>query len=170
MPTPLATAFLAELEDETGPTRRLLQRVPPASLPWRPHPKSMSLGELALHVAQIPGAFATILAADHADFRAVDWGTRVPQTLADILAALESSLLTARAFLTSLDDPTANALWRATMGPNELFAAPRRVFVRSLMFNHWYHHRGELMVYLRLLDVPLPPVYGPTADENPFAG
>jgi uncharacterized damage-inducible protein DinB len=170
MPTPLATAFLMELEDEAGATRRLLQRVPLPSLSWRPHPKSMSLGELALHVAQIPGAFAKILTPDQGDLGAVDWGTPVPQTLDDILAALEASLGGARAFLTALDDPSAEALWRATLGAKELFAAPRRSFIRALMFNHWYHHRGELMVYLRLLDVPLPAVYGPTADENPFAG
>jgi len=168
MPTPLATAFLTELENEASTTRRLLERVPPTSLSWRPHPKSMSLGELALHVAQIPGAFATILAPDSVDFGAVDWGTRVPRTLDNILTALEASLGTGRAFLAALDDSSANAMWRATLGSTELFAAPRRTFIRSLMFNHWYHHRGELMVYLRLLNVPLPPVYGPTADENPF--
>ena len=168
MPTPLATAFLAELEDEAATTRRLLQRVPATSLAWRPHPKSMSLGELALHVAQIPGAFAAMLKADSVDFGTVDWGNPVPRSAEDILASLEASVETAKAFLLALDDTSANALWRATLNSNQLFAAPRRALVRTLMFNHWYHHRGELMVFLRLLNVPLPPVYGPTADENPF--
>jgi len=165
-----ASPLLAELEQEADTTRRLLERVPGDRLGWRPHPKSMTLGELALHVAQVPGQFAAHLAEDGVDFAQVDFGGSVSVAKEELLEAFERSVAAARDWLEWLDDEQAAALYHARLGGHELFAAPRRTLVRSLMFNHWYHHRGELCVYLRLLGVPLPPIYGPTADENPFAG
>ena len=162
--------LLAELEQEADATRRVLERVPNDRLTWRPHPKSMTLGALALHVAQIPGAFAVHLAADGVDFATVDFGGSATGAEGQLLPALERSVAVAARWLTQLDEGQASALYRARVGSHELFAVPRLTLVRSLMFNHWYHHRGELCVYLRLLGVPLPPIYGPTADENPFAG
>jgi len=163
------TSLLAELEQEAEATRRVLERVPSDGLNWRPHPKSMSLGELALHVAQIPGAFAAHLAADEVDFALVDFGAHTSVEKGQLLPALEQSLTAARQWLAQLDEARASGLYRARVGSQELFAVPRLTLVRSLMFNHWYHHRGELCVYLRLLGVPLPAIYGPTADENPFS-
>ena len=164
----VATALLAELEQEAQLTRHLLERVPGDRLGWRPHPRSMTLGQLALHVAQVPGAFATDLAADGVDFATVDFGGGDPASVAEVLDALDRSVATARPWLMQLDEAQAAALYHACAGGVELFAVPRITLVRSMMFNHWYHHRGQLTVYLRMLDVPLPPIYGPTADENPF--
>jgi uncharacterized damage-inducible protein DinB len=165
----ITSPLLAELEQEAAATRRLLERVPTDRLGWRPHPKSMTLGALALHVAQIPGAFAAHLAADGVDFAVVDFGGSASIEAGEVLPALEQSVAAARRWLAQLDEGQATGLYHARVGGHELFAAPRLTLVRSLMFNHWYHHRGELCVYLRLLGVPLPPIYGPTADENPFA-
>lgn len=164
----IATPLLAELEQEAQSTRKLLERIPNDRLAWRPHPKSMTIGQLALHVAQVPGAFAAILAADEVDFATTSFGTSNPATSTELLVALDKSLAEAREWLAQLDDERATTLYHARLAGQELFALPRLSLVRSLMFNHWYHHRGQLCVYLRLLDVPLPPIYGPTADENPF--
>ncbi len=161
--------LVAELDQESQVTRQLLERVPLDRLDWRPHSKSMTLGELALHVAQVPGAFARILASDGVDFATVDFSAPASGDTTNLLKVLDDSVCSAREWLGRLDDAGAGALYRARVGQRELFAVPRHVLVRSLVFNHWYHHRGQLTVYLRLLDVPLPPIYGPTADENPFA-
>jgi uncharacterized damage-inducible protein DinB len=163
-----AIPLLAELEQEADATRRLLEHVPSDRLAWRPHPKSMTLGELALHVAQIPGAFAAHLAADGVDFAVVDFGAPSSVEEGQLLPALEQRVAAARRWLAQLDEEQAAGLYHARVGSQELFAVPRLTLARSLMFNHWYHHRGELCVYLRLLGVALPPIYGPTADENPF--
>jgi uncharacterized damage-inducible protein DinB len=90
------------------------------------------------------------------------------RSAAELLSTLEESLVLARRFLSELTPERAEGMWRLMIGGRELMASPRIAMVRTLMFNHWYHHRGSLVVYLRLLDVPLPPVYGPTADEKAF--
>jgi uncharacterized damage-inducible protein DinB len=164
-----AQAFLAELEQEAGTTRRVLDRVPADKLTWRPHAKSMTLGQLALHVAKVPGSLATLSKLDGLDAETVDFEPAQPSKASEILPALEASIAEARAVLTALDEESASGGWRLTAGPREVFTVPRIAFLRTLMLNHWYHHRGQLVVYLRLLDVPVPGVYGPSADENPFA-
>ena len=160
-------ALIAELEQEIKTTRRLLERVPGDKLSWRPHTKSMSLGQLALHVATVPAGIARILANDTCE---------VPQfkqaeamSAAELIRALDESLQTARGFLSGLDDARAVATWKLMKNGRELMAMPRIRVVRMLMLNHWYHHRGQLSVYLRMLNVPVPSIYGPSADENPFA-
>jgi uncharacterized damage-inducible protein DinB len=165
-----ASPLLAELEQEADNTRRVLERVPGDRLDWRPHPKSMTLGELALHVAQLPGQFAAHLAEDGVDFAEVEFGGSVSVGKEELLRAHERGVAAARAWLEQLDEAHATGLYHARVAGHEIFALPRLALARSLMFNHLYHHRGELCVYLRLLGVPLPPIYGPTADENPFAG
>jgi uncharacterized damage-inducible protein DinB len=158
--------LLGELEQEAQATRRVLQRVPEDKLSWRPHPKSSSLGQLAMHVAMIPSLGTRVLAPDV--FEAPESGQPEARTAAELLHTLEESLASARQFLSELTPERAEGMWRLVRGGRELIAAPRMPMIRTLMFNHWYHHRGSLVVYLRLLDVPLPPVYGPTADEKPF--
>lgn len=158
--------LLTELEQEAQTTRRVLQRVPEAKLSWRPHPKSSSLGQLALHVAIIPGLGLRVLQPDV--FEAPEFFQPEPRSAAELLPALDESVASARQFLSELTPDRAEATWRLTRGGRELLAVPRLQMIRSLMFNHWYHHRGSLIVYLRLLDVSLPPVYGPTADEQAF--
>jgi uncharacterized damage-inducible protein DinB len=160
--------FLAELEHEAGTTRRVLQRVPEKHLSWKPHPKSMSLGQLALHIATVPGNVAE-LAARPGLSEPPAFVQEPARTVGELIPALDDSISRARTALGSFDDAAMSATWRLTIGGQEVMAMPRAAFVRAVMLNHWYHHRGQLLVYLRLLDVPVPSVYGPTADENPFA-
>jgi len=160
--------LLAELEQEAATTRRVLERVPDAHLSWKPHPKSMSLGQLALHVATVPGNVAE-LAAGPGLTEPPAFIQEPARTSAELLTALDDSLSRARAALGSFDDAAMGATWRLTVAGKEVMALPRAGLVRAVMLNHWYHHRGQLLVYLRLLDVPVPSVYGPSADENPFA-
>ena len=163
----IAQSLLAELDGETPTTRRVLERVPDAHLAWKPHPKSMSLGQLALHVAIAPGNVAELVARDSTE--APKFMQPQPSSAAEILTALDSSLAKAKAHLGGLDDAAMTATWRMTRDGREVMAMPRAAFARAIMLNHWYHHRGQLLVYLRLLNIPVPSVYGPTADENPFA-
>jgi uncharacterized damage-inducible protein DinB len=164
---PIAQGFLQELEQEAQTTRRVLERVPDAHLDWRPHPKSYSLGQLALHVAQIPGGVATLAMQSPATPPAFVQ-ERVARS-ADLLPALQASVETARSTLAGVSDAEMQETWRLVAGDRELMAMPRAAFLRAVMLNHWYHHRGQLVVYLRQLNVLIPSVYGPSADENPFA-
>jgi uncharacterized damage-inducible protein DinB len=162
----IAHTLLAELDQEAQATRRVLERVPQAHLSWKPHPKSMSLGQLAQHIAVVPGNVAELLVRD--SIEAPDFVHPEASQAGDLLPALETSLAKARQHLGGLDDGAMAATWRIMRGGREMMALPRAAFARTVMLNHWYHHRGQLLVYLRLLDVPVPSVYGPSADENPF--
>ena len=160
--------LLAEMEQEANSTRRVLERVPQAQLSWRPHPKSMSLGQLALHVATIPGNVAELAA--HATIpEPPQFIQAEAATAAELVPALNASLAKARQLLGGMDDAKLMETWRLMSGGKELMALPRAAVIRMIMLNHWYHHRGQLLVYLRMHNIPLPSVYGPTADENPFA-
>jgi uncharacterized damage-inducible protein DinB len=161
-----ADTLIAELEQESEGTRRVLERVPEERLSWRPHPKSMSLGQLALHVAEVPGAVADLLDAPSAE--APEFSTR-PEASSrnELLTALDGSIARATGKLASWGEAGLTAEWRMTQGAETLMAMPRLAMVRSVMLNHWYHHRGQLIVYLRLLDVPVPAIYGDSADEAP---
>jgi uncharacterized damage-inducible protein DinB len=165
----LAQALTNELEREAGSTRRLLERIPADQLDWQPHPKSMTLGQLALHLASIPGNISRLARLDGFDASTANFAPASPPDAEALLATLESSLADARSFLDGLDEEAAAAPWRLSAGEREVFTLPRAEVVRTLMLNHWYHHRGQLAVYLRLLDVPVPVIYGRSADENPFA-
>ena len=160
-------ALLAELEQEAATTQRVLERIPQAHLSWKPHPKSMSLGQLALHVATVPGNVAEIAARDSS--LPSSFVQAEAATTAELVPALTESVAKARRTLGGFDDEKMGAMWRLQHGGKDVLAMPRVAFVRAIMLNHWYHHRGQLLVYLRLLNLPVPSVYGPTADENPFA-
>jgi uncharacterized damage-inducible protein DinB len=163
----IAQALLHELEQESQATRRVLERVPDAHLNWRPHEKSFSLGQLALHVAQIPGAVATL--AMQTNVAPPKFIQEQAKHSADLVPALDQSIKTAKSALANASDATMMETWRIVAGDREIMAMPRMAVLRAIMLNHWYHHRGQLLVYLRQLNVPVPSVYGPTADENPFA-
>ena len=164
----LIDALLKELDEEAVVTRRVLERVPGNHLAWRPHQKSRTLGELALHVATVPGGVAEFVAAP-SPAQAPQFIDSSPRSAADLIPALEESIRKAKAALARLDDAAVLETWRLMQGDRELFAVPRIAMLRSVMLNHWYHHRGQLTVYLRELDVAVPSIYGPSADENPFA-
>src|SRR5258708_2715501 len=166
----IADPFVGELDIEAAITKRVLERVPDGQLAWRPHPKSSSLGQLALHVASLPQQLTQFVAGDSLDVSITSTLQPTPSSRAERLAAFEASVSAAREYLRGLDDERAAGAWRLVAGERELFSAPRAAVIRSFLFNHWYHHRGQLVVYLRLLDIPVPSVYGPSADENPFAG
>ena len=159
--------LLAELDHEARATRRILERVPADRLNYRPHEKSMSLGQLALHVAIVPGGIAQLSRRSPA--QVPDFKQPSPQTAAELLPALEQSLAKAHEILGGLDDAALSETWRLVDGDREVVAQPVGIMLRALMLNHWYHHRGQLCVYLRQVGVPVPSVYGPSADENPFA-
>ena len=156
--------LIQELEQETAATRRVLERVPEDRLEWRPHLKSDTLGQLAMHVATIPGALAEV------SIRPFDVNTPVPRPSAagadELLETLSRSVARAIEILRSLGDRGLDAQWQMLDGERELWSLPRGAFLRTTMLNHWYHHRGQLTVYLRLLGVPLPSVYGDSADEK----
>jgi uncharacterized damage-inducible protein DinB len=160
-------ALLQELEHEGHTTRRVLERVPDAKLTWRPHKKARTLGELALHVASVPGAVAAL--ASQSRIQAPEFTDPSPKSASELIPALDESLAKAKSLLGGMDDATLNGMWQMMRGEREIFAIPRVALLRSIMLNHWYHHRGQLSVYLRELDVAVPSIYGPSADENPFA-
>lgn len=162
----LAEMMLQELEQEAATTRRVLERVPGDQLAWRPHPRSFSLGQLALHVATAPGAIAEM--ATRSPYQVPQFSQASPASAAELLQALDESLDKARRVLRSLDDAAMGGLWRLVDGEREMMALPVGALLRSLMLNHWYHHRGQLSVYLRQVGAPVPSIYGPSADENPF--
>ena len=163
----VSQAFLQEFDHEAKTTRRVLERVPADKFDWKPHPKSMSLGELAMHTAMNPGAICGWAAEDETTFKGDK--TPVPTSTAEIVAAHDKSVEKMKSTMGELGDGGLTKSWKATMGEQTLFEMPKGVLIRSIALNHWYHHRGQLSVYLRLLDVAVPSIYGPSADENPFA-
>lgn len=166
--TALIQPLLNEFREEATITKRTLERVPAEKLTWKPHEKSMTLGQLALHVATIPGSIAKLVQMNEFDASQANFDPPAPQNLIEIHAALEQSVIEAEDCLRGMSEETALGTWRLTMRGKELFAKSRIDILRSLMFNHWYHHRGQLSVYLRLLNMPVPVIYGRSADENPF--
>jgi uncharacterized damage-inducible protein DinB len=160
--------LLAELEQEAATTSRVLERIPQAHLSWRPHPKSMSLGQLALHVATVPGNVAELAAKDTIP-NPPNFTQPEAATAAELVPSLAASVSKAKQVLGGFDDARMGAMWSLQRDGKEILAMPRAAVVRTIMLNHWYHHRGQLLVYLRLLNQSVPSVYGPTADESPFA-
>jgi uncharacterized damage-inducible protein DinB len=166
---PMCQAMLGEIQQEAATTRRVLERIPEEKLSWRPHQKSMTIGQLALHLAKVPGGIAKISQSDEFDASQANFGAEQPKGLGEIFAAHDESIRSAEDCTRAMTEERAKATWHLKMGTREVLAIPRAVLLRSIMLNHWYHHRGQLSVYLRLLDVPLPSIYGASADENPFA-
>lgn len=164
----IAGGMLAEFEQELNTTRRFLERIPVDKLKWRAHPKSMTVGQLALHMAQVPGAVLNMAMQDRGtppDFSAP---RQEPASLKDVLGVLEESAALVRKVLPTLDDARMMATFEIAAGGKTLMSLPRVAFLRSIMLNHWYQHRGQLGVYLRLLGAQVPSSYGPSGDESPF--
>jgi len=162
----LVDPILMELDQEGQTTKRVLERIPDDKLSWKPHPKSFSLGQLGMHIASAPGNLAAAISMD--SFEVPNFVQPSPATQKEILNAFTSSLENAKGTLGKMDDAKITAMWSLTKNGKVLMSVPRIGFVRSILMNHIYHHRGQLSVYLRLLDVPVPSIYGPSADENPF--
>ena len=164
----LADTLIQELEMEAATTRRVLERVPDGKMDWKPAEKSRTLGQLAMHIAQTPGSVASLAASNPASLPTFGGPDPSAANAGELLAALDASVAQAKATLAGMDDAALTESWSVKAGDRTVFSAPRIGFLRSIMLNHWYHHRGQLSVYLRELGVPLPSIYGPSADENPF--
>jgi len=159
-------AILQELEQEAATTRRVLERVPTDKLGWKPHEKSMSLGTLALHVAMVPGFITDWATQDATKF--APGGPPDPKSTAEILSAHDAGLAKAKSNLNTVGDAGLGKTWTMqTPDGNTVLTMPKGALVRTIAMNHLYHHRGQLSVYLRLLNVPVPSIYGPSADEGP---
>jgi uncharacterized damage-inducible protein DinB len=166
----LKDALLPEFDHEMGTTRRLLERLPEDKLAWQPHPRSWTLGQLASHLVQI-------LLWSHTILNDVSFDLATPGETPEAhakravtsrqrgLQLLDENVARTRAHLASKSDAELMAVWSLTRGGQELMTVPRIAAFRSFVMNHLIHHRGQLSVYLRMNDVPLPPIYGPTADE-----
>jgi uncharacterized damage-inducible protein DinB len=162
----IAQSLLREFEEQAAVTRRFLERVPEDKLTWKPHEKSMTAGQLAFHLATVPGNVVRFVQPPSG--QAPNFGLAPqPASRNEVLAALENSIAIVREVLATFDDAAMNDQWRMLAGDQEILAVPRHAFIRNIMLNHWYQHRGQFSVYLRLLNVPVPASWGPSADEQP---
>jgi uncharacterized damage-inducible protein DinB len=159
----IAQGLLAEFESQAPITRKFLERLPEDKLTWKPHTKSMTAGQLAYHLAFVPGGVSR--GSQQKEVQVPDFNHPQPASRKEILDAFDQSVATAREVLNGYDDAALNATWRIMAGSEEMLAVPRVWFLRNIMLNHWYQHRGQFSVYLRMLDVPVPSSWGPSADE-----
>jgi uncharacterized damage-inducible protein DinB len=161
----LSETITAELQREAATTRKMLERVPEDAFAWKPHEKSMTLGRLAGHVVELHGMFRAILTADELDFAAGSFQPFAPSNVSELLETFDRNVAEAVELLKAQPDEGLFKPWRMRNGEQVFFELPRLAAIRSMALNHIFHHRGQLSVYLRLRDIALPSVYGPTADE-----
>ena len=161
-------SMLPEFDHEMGATRRVLERLPAADLGWKPHEKSFSLGQLASHISNLPNWMNMVFDADMLDLATLgdDGRPKNPTEVEPILQWFDGKVKAARAKLDAQTDQTMLAPWTLKHSGHQIFTMPKVAVVRSFVMNHLIHHRGQLTVYLRLRNVPLPALYGPTADEG----
>jgi uncharacterized damage-inducible protein DinB len=165
----MAQALLPEFDHEAAVTRTVLERVPEHQSAWRPHPKSMTLGELTMHLASIPAWAVLTLREpffDLAPLGAAPYSPAVWESLARALAVFDEKVVKARAALVATTDLELAQPWTLKKGGAKVFTAPRGSVLRSFVLSHSIHHRAQLGLYLRMLDVPVPAMYGPTADTR----
>jgi uncharacterized damage-inducible protein DinB len=165
---PIKDALLPEFDHEMGSTRRVLERVPAADLAWTPHEKSFSMGKLAWHISNIPNWIHSTLDLSVFDLASIgdDARPKEPGSVGAVLAAFDDSVKRARAKIAEQTDAAFLSPWTLKQDGQEMFTMPKLSVVRSFVMNHIIHHRGQLTVYLRLRNVPLPALYGPSADEG----
>jgi uncharacterized damage-inducible protein DinB len=161
----LSQAFIAEIKHEAASTKRILERVPEGKFDWKPHEKSMSLGRLATHVAELPGFLYSILTIDDFDFAKGHYKPSHATTPKELMNVFQEKLDEVVQTLQDTSDEKMQAGFTLRSGDHVIATVPRMVAVRSMALNHLIHHRGQIAVYLRLLDVPVPGLYGPSADE-----
>jgi uncharacterized damage-inducible protein DinB len=159
-------AFIAELKHESSLTKKMLEKVPLDRKDWQPHERSMTLGRLATHVAEIPHWISRVITIDDWDFAERGSSPQVAGTSAELLNILQEKLNKAIADLENMNDDEFNKKWIVRRGDQNRRELPKVVAIRSWGFSHLIHHRGQLSVYLRLLNVPIPGMYGPSADEK----
>ncbi len=160
-----ASRLISELEQESVKNRTMLERIPESKLAWKPHDKSMTIGRLGMHMAEIPQWITRSLTTESFEIPSGPYHPNVPRTHTEILKEFDNQLDTAIGHLAKATDEQLAAKWKVSKGDKVVYDLPREQVVRRQM-NHIIHHRGQLSVFLRLLDVPVPPSYGPTADER----
>jgi uncharacterized damage-inducible protein DinB len=164
--TSIADALLAEFENQAAVTRKFLDRLPEDKLTWKPHEKSMTAGQLAYHLATVPANVARLVGDNPRQARG-KFEFPQPASREEILKAFDEGVAAVRELLPKFDDDAMTEIWRLVSGEKELLARPRHLMLRDLMLSHWYQHRGQFSVYLRLLNLPVPATWGPSADEPP---
>ena len=166
----IVQTLLPEYEHEMGTTRRLLAIVPEADAAWRPHPRSSSLGDLAAHIATLPLWGRMVVQLPELDLGSGENASAAPlsfKTVAELLQQFDRQVSDTRAALAETSDAAMRERWALKNRGKTVFSLPRAAVFRSFVLSHLIHHRGQLSVYLRLRDVPLPSIYGPTADATP---
>ena len=163
----LSQALLAEFDQEMASTRKTLERLPMDKYDWQPHSKSFSIGKLAVHLAQIPGWGTVTAQTSELDF-SKPFEQPNPRTTQELLAFFDENVAQARAALAGMSEEDFGKPWTLRNGEQVFFTAPKAMVLRSFVMNHLVHHRAQLTVYLRLNDIPVPALYGPSADENVF--
>ena len=163
----IAQLFLAEFETQAPITRKFLERLPEDKLTWKPHEKSMTAGQLALHLTLVPAGIVKFVQNNPAQ-APQSFSFPQPASREEILKQHDESVAIVRELLPRFDDAAMAETWRMLAGDREVLAQPRGEFIRDVMFSHLYQHRGQFSVYLRLLDIPVPASWGPSADEAPL--
>jgi uncharacterized damage-inducible protein DinB len=159
-------AFIAELKYESSLTQKMLERVPLENKEWKPHEKSYTLGRLATHVAEIPQWVSRIITIDDFDFLVQGFSRHTAESKDELMSIFQEKLNKAIADLEIMSDKDFDKTWILRSGDQVIRNMPKKVAIRGMGFSHLIHHRGQLSVYLRLLDVPVPGMYGPSADER----
>jgi len=164
----LAEALLPEFDLEMANTRKTLERIPDDKFTWKPHEKSFAMGALASHIANLPGWANVTIDQDEFDMAPGGNAIKLPayETREDVLVNFDKNVGDARAKLATASDETLFGTWSLASDGHKLFSMPRVAVLRSFVMNHIIHHRAQLGVYLRLNDIPVPSIYGPSADEN----
>ena len=158
--------LIAELKMESANTRKMLERVPSDKMHWRMHEKSMTLGRLASHIAEIPEWATRVVTSNEFDFATANFIPHVRETTEELLQVFDEKLKIALDSLEKASDASLNDIWIVRRGDQVFYKIPKKVVLRNFALNHLYHHRGQLSVYLRMLDIPVPGMYGPSADER----
>ena len=159
-------ALIAELKYESGLTKKMLERVPLEKASWQPHEKSMTLGRLATHVAEIPQWISRVITIDDFDFLAYGFSRHTAESKEELLKIFQEKLDKAIADLNTMQNEDFDKKWTLRRGEHIILETPKKVAIRGWGYSHFIHHRGQLSLYLRLLNVPVPGMYGPSADEK----
>ena len=162
----LSKALLPEFDQEMANTRKTLERIPEDKLAWKPHEKSMPLGRLAGHVAELPGFATTTIEKDSLNLSMGEFKPLIATSRQQVLDAFDKKVAEARAAIAGASDEHMMKPWSLEFNGKTVFTMPRVAVLRSMMLNHIIHHRAQLGVYLRLNNVPVPAIYGPSADED----
>ncbi|HXS77814.1 MAG TPA: DinB family protein [Terracidiphilus sp.] len=163
----VAQALLAEFEQQAAVTRRYIERLPEDKLMWKPHEKSMTAGQLAYHLASVPGGVIRATESNPAELQSFP-ALPQPGDLGECLRALDESIAAVRQILSSFDDAAMHETWRLRVAGQQVVEEPREKFIRDIMLSHWYQHRGQFSVYLRIMGAAVPASWGPSADEPPL--